>query len=126
VGDVVVGVVSFNFGDTVCGQPGVPAIYARVTHYLEWIKNNVNPPKPSIPEEKPEIQTEEGNTGNEVKRVFTEQSPLVWRGHYQNYHVGLPISYYGFNAVPTVSSPLWRGYQTFSPTYGQNYWPLRG
>ncbi len=111
MGDVVVGVVSFNFAGTVCGQPDVPGVYSRVTSYLDWIEQNANAP---------EI------TGNEVKRVFTEQNPLLWRGQYQNYPVGLPISHYGFNAVPTVSSPLWRGYQIFSPVYGQNYWPLRG
>ena len=137
MGDVVAGVVSFNFEDTVCGQPDVPGVYARVTYFLDWINKNTKDPNPSIPEEnpevpteeeKPEIQTEEENTGNEVKRrVFTEHNPLLWRTHYQNHHVGLPISYNGFNAFPTVSSsPLWRGYQTFNPVYGQNYWPLRG
>jgi len=118
VGDVVAGIVSFNFDNTVCGQPGTPAVYARVTYYLDWIKNNVNAPESPKPEEE--------TIENEVKRSFTEQNPLSWRGHYQNYHVGLPISYYGFNAVPTLSSPLWNSYQIFNPVYGQNVWSIRG
>ena len=118
MGDVVVGVVSFNFDNTVCGQPGIPAVYSRVTYYLDWIKNNAKAPEPPKPEE----ETNE----NEVQRSFTEQNPLSWQGNHQKYHIGLPVSYYGLSAVPTLSSPLWHSYQTFNPLYGQNVWHLRG
>ncbi len=39
-GDVLIGVVGRNFDTAVCGQPGVPALYARVTSYMNWINQN--------------------------------------------------------------------------------------
>ena len=36
-GLTLVGVISWGDG---CGKPGNPGVYARVTHFLEWINNN--------------------------------------------------------------------------------------
>jgi len=36
-GMTLVGVVNWGYG---CAKPGVPSVYARVTHFLEWISNN--------------------------------------------------------------------------------------
>ena len=37
----LIGVVSF--GPKLCGTEGVPGVYARVRHYLDWILDNVKP-----------------------------------------------------------------------------------
>lgn len=36
-----VGVISF--GPTPCGQPGWPAVYTKVSEYMDWIKRNIKP-----------------------------------------------------------------------------------
>ena len=36
----LVGIVSF--GPKLCGS-GTPGVYTRVTHYVDWIKNNLRP-----------------------------------------------------------------------------------
>jgi secreted trypsin-like serine protease len=38
VTNVIVGVVSFGIG---CGKPGYPGVYARVTTFLDWIRENM-------------------------------------------------------------------------------------
>ena len=35
---VLVGVISWSFG---CADPNFPGVYARVTHVLDWINDNM-------------------------------------------------------------------------------------
>lgn len=36
----MIGVVSRGAADSVCGEPGVPGLYTRVTSFLDWINEN--------------------------------------------------------------------------------------
>lgn len=33
------GIVSYGIG---CGRAGIPAVFSRVSHYVDWIKERVN------------------------------------------------------------------------------------
>ncbi|XP_076356340.1 trypsin-1-like [Tachypleus tridentatus] len=36
---VIIGIVSFGF---MCGEPGFPGVYTRVSHFLPWVAENMN------------------------------------------------------------------------------------
>jgi len=113
IGNRLIGVVSRNLGDEVCGQPNVPALYARVTSYLDWIKQNTA----SLSQ----VET------NEVERVASTKlsKPVGWWGNtgirqhlpYAGYS---PITH-GYNNLPFY----WRGsYQPVSPSNLAPYYYL--
>jgi len=116
-GDVLLGVISYIFKGTDCGQADIPGIYSRVTYYLDWINENQDNSiarKASSPERE--------TIGNEAKRVITEPKPYIWWGNsgLPNYYLGFPMSY-GFNTVPNLSPLSRTSYQTFNPAYGPRF-----
>ncbi|XP_035204662.1 clotting factor B-like [Stegodyphus dumicola] len=36
---ILVGIASFGF---LCGEPGYPGVYTRVSNYMDWIENKIN------------------------------------------------------------------------------------
>jgi len=40
VGNTLIGIVSRGAPGSICGEPGVPGLYTRVTSFLDWINEN--------------------------------------------------------------------------------------
>jgi len=95
----------------VCGQPGVPTLYTRVTHFLDWINENRNTfnnvtQKPSITE----------TETNKLSGIKEEKKSFEFRKI--TYPYWLPITYrINYGSVPYALP--WRSYTSF-PKYFTN------